>query len=607
MGTKVAAKRCRRGGTALGGTALGGTALVCMALLLTGCGGGSRAAAPTAKPATARPATARPATARPATTVEATTTTAKRSATTSLVIENATEAGLAENFNPFITTNPLVKMGVTAFIYEPLLQYNELAVDQYYSWLAESWAFSSSGQTITFNLRPGVRWADGAPFSAADVAYSFNLLKDYPSINPGIPIVSATATAPATFTLTLSQPGYAYLFEIARVPIVKAGFAAGANPSTYVDKAPDGTGPYELASAKDMTHTKVTLTARPGYWQRGQPSIDQLVFPAYPDSAAVITALEAGTLDWASAYVPKVEANFVDKDRATNQYWFPPVDTISLEMNMARYPTDQLAVRRAISYAIDRSALSRQTEGGYDPPATSASGLVLPTDQQYLERADTNDIEVSGDAAGATRTMAASGYRIGRSGYWTTASGQTIAFSIEDPRGTPLAAMATVLAKQLRAAGFDVAPRSVAPAEWHADLQSGLYDAAVATGASGPAPYYMYRKWLDPALLVDGRASGGDYVRLSSSTAPSLAARTTEALNEYVESPTGSTTSQAAIVDLASTVAEELPVVPLLYGVAWGELSTRTASGWPDGGDPYEPPAPAPPYAEYTVLQLSPS
>ncbi|HXR23179.1 MAG TPA: ABC transporter substrate-binding protein, partial [Acidimicrobiales bacterium] len=165
----------------------------------------------------------------------------------SLVIEPAVETALTGNFNPFDMSGPLGQMGVPWFIYEPLLEYNELQVDQYYPWLAESWSISTSGETITFDLRPRVKWADGTLLTAADVAYTFNLLKDNPDINDGIPIVSAIATNPTTFTLTLSEPGYSYLYNIARVPIVKSGYSMGANPATYVDTSPDGTGPYMLA------------------------------------------------------------------------------------------------------------------------------------------------------------------------------------------------------------------------------------------------------------------------------------------------------------------------------------------------------------------------
>ena len=127
----------------------------------------------------------------------------------------------------------------------------------------------------------------------------FQPFKANPDINDGIPIVSAAATTPTTFTLTLSRPGYSYLYNIARVPIVKSGYAMGVNPATYVDTRPDGTGPYVLAKRDDATPQRVTLSARGGYWQ-GAPSARQLIFPAYSSAAAVESALQAGKLDWAA-------------------------------------------------------------------------------------------------------------------------------------------------------------------------------------------------------------------------------------------------------------------------------------------------------------------
>lgn len=524
----------------------------------------------------------------------------------SLVIEPALETALTDNFNPFDISSPLGQMGVPSFIYEPLLEYNELQVDQYYPWLAESWSISTSGETITFDLRPGVKWAGGGHLTAADVAYTFNLLKANPDINDGIPIVSAIATNPTTFMLTLSRPGYSYLYNIARVPIVKSGYAMGVNPATYVDTRPDGTGPYVLAKRGDATPQRVTLTARAGYWQ-GAPPAGELVFPAYSSASAVESALGAGKLDWAANFMPDVLASYVDKNKADNHFWAPPVDCISLELNLARYPFDLLDVRQAISAALGRAAMSLGSEGGLAPPATSSSGLVLPTDKRYMLAGYRNDIDDSADLLSAFKLMQDAGFRLDAGGSWASASGKVVAITIEDVVGSPLSSVSSMVAKQLAAAGFEAAVQPVTASQLSANLSDGDFDGAVLESASGPSPYYMYENWLDPALLVNGRtADGGDYERFGAATDPAGATAVTDALRQYIANPSDSAPAQGAIEALATVVSKELPVIPLMYGVAWAEFSTRRATGWPDSQNPYEPAQPLPPFAEYTVLQLSP-
>ncbi|HUC15153.1 MAG TPA: ABC transporter substrate-binding protein, partial [Acidimicrobiales bacterium] len=518
----------------------------------------------------------------------------------------AMETALTANFNPFDTSSPLGQMGVPWFIYEPLLEYNELQVDQYYPWLAESWSISTSGETITFDLRHRVKWADGSVLPAADVAYTFNLLKDNPDINDGIPIVSAIATNPTTFVLTLSTPGYSYLYNIARVPIVKSGYAMGANPATYVDTSPDGTGPYMLARRTDATPRRVTLTALAGYWQ-GAPPARQLVFPAYTSTAAVELALRAGSLDWAADFMPNVVTGYVNKNKADNHFWAPPVDCISLELNLARYPFDILDVREALSAVLDRVALSSGSEGGYAPPATSSSGLVLPTDHEYVLAAYRKDIDDRGDLLLAVKLMQDAGFHLDAGGFWASASGKVVSLSIEDAAGSPLSKVSSLVAEQLTAAGFNAATEAVTSSKLATDLSGGNFDGTVLGSTSGPSPYYMYENWLDPALLANGRtASGGDYERFGPATDPAGAAAVTKALQQYVDNPSDSAAAQAAIEALATVVSEQLPVIPLMYGVAWAEFSTRHASGWPNAQNPYEPAQPLPPFAEYTVLQLSP-
>jgi peptide/nickel transport system substrate-binding protein len=95
--------------------------------------------------------------------------------------------------------------------------------------------------------------------------------------------------------------------------------------------------------------------------------------------------------------------------------WFPPVQTNSLEPNLNRFPTNQLAVRKAISLAIDRTALSQQAKGGLEPPVSSASGLTLPVFQHFLSPSVASDtLPAHADPAAAKAVLEAAGYRAGQ-------------------------------------------------------------------------------------------------------------------------------------------------------------------------------------------------
>jgi len=524
-----------------------------------------------------------------------------------LAIESAVVPKMTDNFNPFTPGTPLNLDGVTSFVYEPLLQVDQLQVDQYYPWLAQSWTFSAGGQTITFTLRQGVHWADGSALTAADVAYSFGIAKADRVRFGDIPIVSAVASGTYTFELTLSQPAYSYLYDIAMVPIVKAGFGARSDPVTYVVRDPDGTGPYGLSAPDDVTSSRVVLTARRGYWQRGEPTVHQLVFPAFADTAAVLQALRDGALGWAGIALPSAQDSYVAKAPGLDHYWYPPVDCIALVPNLASGPTAQLAVREAISEALDREAVSKEATSGSEPPATSTSGLVLPMDSAFASPASEHDIDITGNVPAARETMRSAGYHLGRTGYWTSAAGSEVRFDVVEPEGSLLLDEATVVGRQLRSAGFGATVDGVTTSRWDQDLSEGRFGASLLPSAEGPSPFYMYAAWLGPSLLSHGRAVGGDYGRLGSATSPALAAKVTAYLDRYTDSPSDSAEAVGTTKALAALVAKDFLVLPVVYGVSWGEFSTRSVTGWPGSTNPYEPAAPEPPFEEYTVLQLSPA
>ena len=92
----------------------------------------------------------------------------------------------------------------------------------------------------------------------------------------------------------------------------------------------------------------------------------------------MLRALTTNQLDWAGNFLTGLQAAFIKPSPSTHHAWFAAVQTNSLEPNLNVWPTNQLAVRQAISLAIDRTAISTQGEAGLEPVATNASGLVLP-------------------------------------------------------------------------------------------------------------------------------------------------------------------------------------------------------------------------------------
>ena len=84
------------------------------------------------------------------------------------------------SFNPFNPSDAAYSVGLT---YETLDFVNALQNAKVTPWLASSYAWSNANKTLTFTIRSGVKWTDGQPLTAADVAYTFNLIKKYPALD----------------------------------------------------------------------------------------------------------------------------------------------------------------------------------------------------------------------------------------------------------------------------------------------------------------------------------------------------------------------------------------------------------------------------------------
>jgi peptide/nickel transport system substrate-binding protein len=492
-------------------------------------------------------------------------------------MESSPETSITQAFNPFVSTDAPQGMGATGLIYEPLIQFNLAAPPGYYPWLATSYAWSNGGKAITFTIRQGVKWNNGTPLTPADVAFTFNLVKSNTAINLGGLPISGVSTSGNTVTVTFSSPQYTNLEQIAGTAIVpKAVWSTVGNPATYTDANPVGTGPYMLSS---FTPQGFTLKKNPYYWQPADVQVPSVYFPVYTTNSGAATALFSGAIDWTGNFIVGLQKDFVDTNPSEHGFWEAPGGTNSLMPNLNKWPTNQLAVRQAISAAINRNLIASEGEAGLENPVLNATGLTLPTFNAWSAPVASMTVSATGSAAAAEQILTKAGYTKGSNGFFEK-GGKTVSLTIVDPAAySDYAEDDAIVAGELKAAGIDATFDGLAVTAWDADVADGDFQLTMHWSNGGLTPYNMYDGWLNSALAT-GSSATGDYERLND-----------QALNTDLATLAGASTTAAqttALVPLETYVADNLPIIPTTTASEWFEYNSQNYTGWPTQSNAYE-------------------
>lgn len=261
--------------------------------------------------------------------------------------------------------------------------------------LAQSWSISEDGLVYAFALQQGVRFHDGSAFTAADVVFTFNRLREVgsPALNLLGSDFSVSAPDAATVVFTLPAVNADFLYGVGSrwAAIVRDGAAApnlltdGLNP--YINF--NGTGPFVLTEFRP--DDRAVLAANPDYWRAGQPAVSGLEFIFFDDPVAQVDALQSGALD----FIYKIPSDlFSGLEGAagvqllqipTSQH---PVIRLRADAGFAGADPN---VRLAFKLATDRAALNdlllqgRGVVGHNDPisPVYGAFYDSTATDQPY--------------------------------------------------------------------------------------------------------------------------------------------------------------------------------------------------------------------------------
>ena len=526
-----------------------------------------------------------------------------------LVVEDKPVASFTDDFNPFDGNSFLSQENARSLFYEPLYQFNTLNSSQPpIPWLASNYAWSNGNKTLTFTLKSGVKWSDGQAFTSDDVAFTFGLLKTTKAANTdGTPVPDSITTPDATtVVMNFSSPQSANFQGIANQIIVsKHKWSAISNPDKAVVTGADsvGTGPYVLDK---FTPQNITLKANPTF-RDGEAAVKKISFPAYADNNAATLALANGDIDLTGNDINDVLNTFVAKSKDNHLFqntapYFPASNTVALLLNekSANAPAlADVAVRKAISAALDRTSMATQCETNYELPASSSGGLTLPIDQKSLAPAQTNDLKPGPDPDTVNSLLSAAGYTKNSAGKWTK-NGATIKFTIIDPNSfTDYWCDAEAMVKQLNSVGFDVNDNGAFDYNsWNTAITTGNYDAALHWGQGG-TPFQRLQFILDSSLASPvGQTSAGDYGHYKSAAADAAVAA--------YEGATTEADQATALNTLQGVFSSEVPAVPVLYGAAWYEFSTANFTGWPTSDNPFINPSPRSQDYEYLILKLTP-
>lgn len=283
--------------------------------------------------------------------------------------------------------NQQIPVGVVGGkIYESLLSYDFDLTPK--PQLAESWEVSEDGLTYTFKLVEGAKWHDGAPFTAADVVFSCDvMLKEvHPRARANFErCESITADGDYTVIFKLKEPFAPFLlaFETSSAPIAPKHLYEGADyRNAPANDTPIGTGPFRLAEWVAGSH--IRLEANPDYYQEGKPHLTEIYYRVIPDGAARAVAMETGeaqlsqfsdieTFDVSRlAELPHLELTTKGYEFFSPVLWYEP--------NLRREPFNDVRFRKAMMHLLDRQIIVDRIMFGLAEPAT---GPIASTTKFY--------------------------------------------------------------------------------------------------------------------------------------------------------------------------------------------------------------------------------
>lgn len=289
--------------------------------------------------------------------------------------------GQPETLDPY-NTNTTLTTAVTKSFYQGLFEFDkDLKIQPV---LAESFTVSKDGLVYTFKLRQGVKFHDGTDFNAEAVKVTLdrvlNTENKLARTNQFNRIEKVEVESPLTVRVTLKEPFAPFINSLAHASAVMMSPAALKKyGSKDIAFNPVGTGPFTFVEWKQTDFVKGKKFD--GYWKKGYPKVDAVTWKPVLENSTRAAMLQTGETDFAFP-LPYEQAAELKKNAKLHLVTGPSIITRYISFNMLQKPFDNVKVRQAINYAINKEALVKVAFSGYAFPAQG----IVPQGVKYAHK-----------------------------------------------------------------------------------------------------------------------------------------------------------------------------------------------------------------------------
>ncbi|HUX88893.1 MAG TPA: ABC transporter substrate-binding protein, partial [Chloroflexota bacterium] len=500
------------------------------------------------------------------------------------------------------------------FAFEPLFLYNPYYSDQVCGppgvtckngeipWQAESYAYNPDYTGLSIKLRSGVTWSDGQPFTASDVAFTVNMLKDNaPKLTWSVDmhqwVKEAVAVDPLTVNITLTGPNPRFMFnyfmfhEDLGVVILPEHIFKGQDPTTFTNFDmskgwPVVTGPWKLtlsaSEQKFWDRRDDWWGAKTGF--HNLPAMRRIIDLPNLDDAKRIELLASNQVDGTHDLQPaNALAALARNDKLImwtkeSPYgcldWWPT----SMFFNDSKPPFNDPDIRWAINHALDRDQIVQLGYHGAGTKSILPFPAFLPMKPSFdavsdiLQKYPIDAFDLNKSA----QIMQSKGYAKDQGGFWAK-DGKRFSLEIQLSPSFFLD-ITPVIVAQLRKAGFDASFKS--PSNFGTVEATGAFDAVIdGIGASVNDPYYTLSFFQSRYSAPTGQPATHPYRWKN------------DQYDKIVDEMGNTSPSDPKLMNLYHQAMEiwipNLPGIPLVQHYLYMPVNTTYWTDWPTAQNPY--------------------